>query len=108
MTVRFNTSDKICALQQIRKTNIEIIPYFIIVYYVLECNQFFLTFRSSFSISSANCVLNFEPTDMKFNFPLEDALLFLPENRILINGFADSCTNASNDACNASLFLSIN
>lgn len=58
-------------------------------------------------MSSPNCVLNFEPTEMKFNFPF-DIMLFLFENKIFIRGFADSCTKASNDACSASLFFSMN
>lgn len=48
-----------------------------------------VTFFSSFSISSLNCVLNFEPTEMKFNFPF-DVLLFLAVNKTFMRGFADS------------------
>lgn len=66
-----------------------------------------LTFFSSFTISSPNCVLNFEPTEINVNFPFDD-ILPLETNNIFRRGFDDSCTNASRDACKASLFFSIN
>lgn len=65
-----------------------------------------LTFFSNFSISSPSWVLNFEPTEMKFNLPRDAEFPFA--NNTFSRGLADSCTKNSNDACRASLFFSMN
>lgn len=65
-----------------------------------------LTFFSNFSINSPSCVLNFDPTEMKFNLPRDEE--FPLANKTFSSGLADSWTRNSKDACSASLFFSMN